>query len=62
MDIRKAPIIEDVRVYAFRNISKPTGRKRLERLQAEGVVNPTITPTGRKLLSFEDAERLAAAL
>jgi hypothetical protein len=62
VNIRRAPLIEDVKIYTLRKVSKPTGRKRLERLEAAGVVSPMTTPTGRRLLSIEDAERLAEAL
>lgn len=62
MDIREAKIVPDLRVYAIRNVSKEHGRKRLTELSAQGAVQPLRTPTGRTLLSFEEAERLAAAL
>ncbi|MCB1685953.1 MAG: hypothetical protein KDI31_15770 [Pseudomonadales bacterium] len=62
MNIRTAKIVPDLRVYALSNVSKEHGRRRLTELQAQGIVQPLRTPTGRTLLSFEDAERLAAAL
>ena len=62
LNIRNAPIVPDTRVYAVANVSKEAGRKRLIDLQHLGQVDPVITGTGRRLLSFEDAERLAAAL
>ena len=62
MDIRRVPIIEDVRIYAIKRTSKPTGRRRLKELAAASVVHPVETASGRHLLTIEDAERLAAAL
>jgi hypothetical protein len=62
MEIREAKIVPDLRVYAVHNVSKEHGRRRLMALQAEGVIQPLKTPTGRTLLSFEEAERLASAL
>lgn len=62
MTIRDVPIVPDLRVYDFRRVSKEHGRKRLDELQRKGLIQPEITPTGRRLLSFCDAERLADAL
>jgi hypothetical protein len=62
LDIRTAKIVPDLRVYAVRNVSKEHGRRRLAELQEKAIVQPLRTPTGRTLLSFEEAERLAAAL
>jgi hypothetical protein len=62
LSIRQAKIVPDLRVYSTENVSREHGRKRLKELQEQGLVKPLRTPTGRTLLSFEDAERLAAAL
>lgn len=62
MNIRQAKIVPDLRVFAAANVSKERGRRRLSELQQEGLVQPLRTPTGRTLLSFEEAERLVAAL
>jgi hypothetical protein len=62
VNIREAKIVPDLRVFTARNVSLEHGRKRLRELQEQGLVDPLRTPTGRTLLSFEDAERLSAAL
>jgi hypothetical protein len=62
VEIREAKIVADLRVYAARHVSKDHGRRRLAELEAQNVIQPLRTPTGRTLLSFADAERLAAAL
>ena len=62
MNIRDAKIVPDTRVYPFSNVSKEAGRKVMENLASQGVIEPHVTGTGRRLLSFEDAERLANAL
>lgn len=61
-NIREAKIIPDTRVYPFRNVSNEAGRKIMEDLANRGVINPHVTATGRRLLSFGDAEILANAL
>ncbi len=62
MSIRQEKMICDLRVFSVKNVSRDHGRKRLKELQEQGLVQPLRTPTGRTLLSFEEAERLAAAL
>ena len=62
MNIRDAKIVPDTRVYPVGNISKEAGRKIMEDLESRGVIEPHHTATRRRLLSFEDAERLANAL
>ncbi len=62
MSIREVPMVNDLRIYQFKNVSKEHGRKRLAELQEQGLIRPVATPTGRKLLSFRDAEALAEAL
>lgn len=62
MNIRAAKIVPDLRVFEARRVSREHGRKRLRELAEAGVIAPERTPTGRCLLSFEDAERLAKAL
>ena len=62
MSIREAKIIPDLRIYAIQNVSKEHGRKRLEELFAKGEIQPLRTSTGRTLLSFKDAKRLAEVL
>jgi ribosomal protein S25 len=62
LDIREAKIVPDLRLFTALNVSREHGRKRLRELEEQGVVDPLRTPTGRTLLSFEEAERLSAAL
>ena len=62
MDIQKAKIVSDLRLYEVRAVSRELGRKRLRELEGRGVINPLRTPTGRTLLSFEETELLSAAL
>lgn len=62
MSIRDVPMVPDLRVYQFKNVSRPHGRKRLRELQDSGLIKPVETSTGRRLLSFRDAEALAEAL
>ena len=61
MDLGNAKIIPDVRLFGFVGVSKECGRKTLERLEAEGVVSPLRTPTGRTMLSFREAESVVSA-
>ena len=58
-DLMSQPMISDLRVYEAANIHRDTGRKQLKKLEAQGIISPRRTPTGRKLLSIDDAERLA---
>ncbi len=58
-DLMTQPVICDLRVYEVKKVHRDTGRKRLEQLEANGIINPMRTPTGRTLLSIDDAERLA---
>lgn len=62
MNIRQAKIVPDLRLFSALNVSREHGRKRLGELEEKGVVSPLRTPTGRTLLSFEDAEKLAKVL
>ncbi len=62
MGIRKQAVIPDLRVYEANGVCREHGRKRRDALAKEGVIKPKRTPTGRCLLSIDDAERLEAAL
>lgn len=62
MTIRDAKIVPDLRVFEALNVSREHGRKCRDKLAEQGVIDPRRTPTGRCLLSFADAERLANAL
>ena len=62
MDIKTEKIVSDLRIYEAAKISKEHGRGCLKDLKAKGVIAPLHTPTGRCLLSIEDAELLANAL
>ena len=61
-NIRTLKIVPDLRVFEAVRVSRDHGRKRIKDLTAQGLIDPLRTPTGRCLLSFEDAERLANAL
>ena len=61
-DIREAKIVPDTNVYQVRRVSQRAGRKVLAELRSSGAISPLITGTHRRLLSFDDAERLANAL
>jgi len=62
VNIRNMKIVPDLRVFEVTNVSRETGRKRIRDLAEQGVIEPKRTPTGRCLLSFEDAERLVLEL
>jgi hypothetical protein len=62
MGLREAALIPDLNLFAHAHVSKERGRKRLAELERKGKIKPTTTPTGRKLLSFRDAEALVEAL
>ena len=61
-NIREAKIIPDTCVYQVRRVGTRTGRKVMDGLTAKGEINPLITSTRRRLLSFGEAETLADAL
>jgi hypothetical protein len=61
-DVRDAPMIQDTILFQARRVSRTRGRRRLKELEARGEITPLVTPTGRRLLSIADAERLASAL
>ena len=62
MEIRNAKIVPDLRLFQAQSVSKEWGRKVMAQLADKGEISPLRTPTGRCLLSFEDAERLALEL
>ena len=62
MNLKDAPLIADTRLFAYRNVSIETGRKRARELEAQGEISIVRTGTRRRWLTVEDAERLADAL
>lgn len=62
MNIREAKLIHDLRVFVVANVSREHGRKRLSDLERAGKIKPLRTPTGRTLLSFDEAEVLSNSL
>lgn len=62
MNIRDSKIVPDTRIYSLQNVSKEAGRKVMEDLRSRGVIDPMITGTHRRLLSFVEAQKLADAL
>ena len=62
MNIMNAKIVPDLRVFEVMRVSRDHGRKRLKALITKGEIEPLKTPTGRFLLSFEEAKTLARKL
>ena len=62
MTIREKKIVPDTRVFSLTDVSKERGRKRMDELESAGEITVYRTPTGRRWLSVDDAERLADAL
>ncbi|MCH7923106.1 MAG: hypothetical protein IH975_08755 [Nitrospinae bacterium] len=62
MEIIDAKIVPDTRIYPLLNVSKESGRKVMDELRSRGVIDPRITGTHRRLLSFREAQILADAL
>ncbi len=61
-DICKAKIVPDTNVYQVRRVSQKAGRRVMEDLRSRGAIDPMITVTHRRLLSFGEAQILADAL
>ena len=61
-NIRTLKIVPDLRVFEAVRVSRDLGRRRIKDLTEIGLIDPLKTPTGRCLLSFEEAETLANAL
>ena len=62
MAIRDVKIVPDLRLFQAQGVTKEWGRKVMAELVEEGEINPLKTGTGRCLLSFKEAERLATEL
>ncbi len=62
MNICDAKLVSDLRIFETVNVSREHGRKRRDELAELGVIHPRRTPTGRYLLTFKDATRLAVEL
>ena len=62
MEIRRAKIVAPRRVFRVVGVSDEYGNRILAGLQAKGSIEPHETTSGRKTLSFEDAEFLAGVL
>lgn len=62
MDIKAIPLVNPLRVYEARHVSRERGRKILRELEEGGEISPVKTSTGRVLLTFRDTEIVAAAL
>ena len=61
-NIRAMKIVPDLRVVEAVRVSRDRGRRRIKDLTDQGLIEPLRTPTGRCLLSFEEAETLAREL
>ncbi len=62
MNIRIIPIVSDLRIIEAAHVSRERGRSRIKEMERQGLIKPLRTPTGRTLLSFEDAEIVAEEL
>ena len=62
MNIQTKKIIPDLRVFEAADVSRDYGRSRLRDLETKGTIKPLKTPTGRCLLSINDAKVLVDAL
>ncbi len=56
MDISDVKIVPDTNLFGAVGVSVKWGRKIVKDLESEGLVSPLRTPTGRRILSFREAE------
>ncbi len=56
MDISDVKIVQDTTLFGAYGVSVRCGRKVVKDLESEGLVSPLRTPTGRRILSFREAE------
>ena len=56
MDISDVKIVQDTNLFGACGVSVKCGRKAVKALESEGLVSPLRTPTGRRILSFREAE------
>ena len=56
-----AKIIADTKLFEAHGISVKCGRKKIDDLEAQHIIAPTHTPTGRTLPSFREAQAVMAA-
>lgn len=64
MKLSTAKIIPPARLLAAlaaEGVSREHGARTIEKLVAEHAIEPLVTPTGRKLLSFEEAQIVSDA-
>ncbi len=62
MDISDVKIVQDTTLFGAYGVSVKCGRKAVDALEAEGLVSPLLTPTGRRILSFREAEAVMNSL
>ncbi len=56
MDISDVKIVQDTNLFGAVGVSLKWGRKVVKDLESAGLVSPLRTPTGRRILSFREAE------
>ncbi len=59
MDLTQVKIIPDTKLWPTLGVSKDKGRRDLKKLEEQGLVAPSHTPTGRFNLSFNDLLQVA---
>lgn len=62
MKIWQKKLIHDRRLFVLEGVSREMGRRVLRELEQRGVVAPERSPSGRRYLSAEEAERFHEAL
>ena len=62
MDISDVKIVQDTNLFGAYGVSVKWGRKVVKDLESEGLVSPLRTPTGRRILSFREAEAVMNSL
>ena len=60
MELLDAKIIACTKVWPTLGVGRDKGRRDLKKLEAEGLVSPKRTPTGRSDLSYRDLFALAS--
>ena len=59
MDLKQIKIIPDTKLWPTLGVSKDKGRRDLKKLEEQGLVSPSHTPTERFNLSFNDLLQVA---
>ena len=59
MDLMELKVIADSKLWPVLGVGRDKGRRDLKKLEAQGLVSPRRTLTGRSELSFRDLVELA---